>query len=89
MVVFYAILDENDICNFIVSYGQELENAPSNYVAIDEGQDVLWRKYENGKWSEEKYLPPEPEPQPTLDELIYAENLYQTALLELQMMGVE
>ena len=35
--------------------------------------------------------PPEPiepvaEP-PTIDELIYAENLYQTALLEIQMLG--
>lgn len=30
---------------------------------------------------------PQPEPQPTIDEQIYAENLYQTALLEMQMLG--
>lgn len=27
------------------------------------------------------------EPQPTIEEQIYAENLYQTALLEIQMLG--
>lgn len=39
-------------------------NFSDKYVEIDSfDEDLLFRKYENGQWSEEKFLPTEPEPQ--------------------------
>lgn len=83
---FYAQLNENSICTGISSLSESVSAV--NMIMIESADDdYLWRKYENGEWSEEKYLPPEPEPQTSLEEQIYAENLYQTALIEMQMLG--
>lgn len=53
----YAILDENNIC-IAQTEQTELVNKPDNYIEIEKGQDVLWRKYINGVFSDEKYEPP-------------------------------
>lgn len=84
---FFAVLDDKNICVDVRVYYQPLSSPPENYILVSEDDDVLYRKYENGQWSEEKYPPPEPEPRPTIEELIYAESLYHSALLELQMIG--
>jgi len=83
----FALLNDENICFAILSSVKEPEQG--NFVEVETNDLSVYeyRKYENGQWSEEKYFPPEPEPQPTIEELVYAENLYQTALLELQMIG--
>ena len=80
----YAQLNENKICIGISSLSGEA--TADNMVKVDSfSEDFIWRKYENGQWSEEKFLP-QPNINPTIEEQIYAENLYQTALLEMQQM---
>ena len=56
-MICFAILNKNNICESIVRYNQELRNPPENYILISENQDVLWHKYENGTWSNEKFEP--------------------------------
>lgn len=65
--VWIAILDEDNVCYSVNRYQTPLETFPPNYIEIEEGQDVLWRKYENGQWSQEKY-PPEIESAETIEE---------------------
>lgn len=83
----FALLNDENICFAILSSVKEPEQG--NFVEVETNDLSVYeyRKYENGQWSAEKYLPPEPPIQTTIEEQIYAENLYQTALLELQMMG--
>ena len=85
MAKYYAELNESNICIAISQLSGAVEQ--SNMIEIPSADEhYRWRKYENGEWSEEKFLP-QLEPQVTIDEQIYAENLYQTALLEMQMLG--
>jgi len=79
-VFYFAILNEDNICITTVVYHQELENVPDNYIPIEAGQDVIWCRYENGAWSEEKYEPEPVEPIPTLEE-ITAQTLLNTEYL--------
>ena len=80
----YAQLNENNVCVGISQLSGGV--TADNMVRIDTfDQDKLWRKYENSAWSAEKFEP-QAEVQATIDEQIYAENLYQTALLEMQQM---
>lgn len=59
---YYAQLNEENICISISGYGSEMDH--EILIAIEsENYDYLWRKYENGEWSEEKFKP-EPQPQP-------------------------
>lgn len=52
----YAQLDDNNICIGISRLSGEVD-AP-HLVPIDAfSEDYLWRKYENGQWSAEKYEP--------------------------------
>lgn len=80
-------MNEENVCFGIIS-SQERSDS-SNLIQIPNYDlDYLYRKYENGTWTEEKFIP---EPDETLntsiEEQIYAESLYQTALLEIQMAG--
>lgn len=52
----YAQLNKNNICIGISQLSGEVSD--SNMVRIPNADpDYLWRKYENGQWSEEKYEP--------------------------------
>lgn len=85
-MIIYAELNEQNICIGVKTVGEEMDSP--NLVKIDTmDYDLLNRKYENGEWSEEKYLPPEPPLLATIEEQILAESQYQTALLEMQMLG--
>lgn len=78
-----AVLNDDNICTGYKNVMKMINDG--KHIEID-NEDYLFRKYENGRWSEEKFYPVV-EPQTTLDEQIYAENLYQTALLEMQALG--
>lgn len=66
--MIHAQLDENGVCIGFSNLTKYETN--SNLVYLPEGwnEDFLWRKYD-GQWSEEKFLPPEPAPQLTLEQL--------------------
>jgi hypothetical protein len=80
----YAQLNENNIC---IGISQLIfkEEKPNLIELETVDQDKMYRKFENGRWSSEKFEPKE-EPMTTIEEQIYAESLYQTALLEMQQM---
>ena len=85
-MVILAELNENNIVIGLKMVKSMIDD--QKHVEIDSmNDDLLFRKYENGQWSEEKFLPPEPPLLPSIEEQILAENQYQTALLEITMMG--
>ncbi|HBC94312.1 MAG TPA: hypothetical protein DCZ10_15795 [Pelotomaculum sp.] len=54
--MIYAQLNENNICIGVSQLSGTVE-AP-NMIQIDTiDTDKIWRKYENGQWSAEKYEP--------------------------------
>lgn len=54
------------------------------YFDLDNPSDYLWRKYENGEWSEEKYPPPEPTPEPVISMEDYLLDLeFRLSILEM------
>lgn len=53
---FYAQLNEHNVCIGVSQLSGPVDN--SNMIPIDNMDiDLIWRKYENGQWSEEKYEP--------------------------------
>lgn len=61
--MIYAQLNEDKVCVAISDLGEEVE--AENLVKINTfDEDYIFRKYENGAWSEEKFLPPVPDVQP-------------------------
>lgn len=67
---FYAQLNENKICIGISQLSGTVDN--ENLIEIESADnDFMWRKYENGKWSAEKFEPVQPDPvyQPTNAEI--------------------
>ena len=56
---YYAQINENNIVIGISQLSEETKN--DELIKIESyDEDYLWRKYENGVWSTEKYLPPAP-----------------------------
>lgn len=55
------------------------------YFNLENPSDYLWRKYENGKWSEEKYPPPEPTPEPSIGLEERLKNAEETILFLMDM----
>ncbi len=59
-MVILAELNNNNVCvgvkivKAIINDGKHIE------IPVFDSDYYLWRKYENGQWSEEKYLPPLP-----------------------------
>ena len=55
-MIYYAQLNENNVCIGISSLSGEV-NAPNMIQIPEYSEDYLYRKYENGQWSEEKFIP--------------------------------
>lgn len=54
----YAQLNENAICIGVSMLANRVTDA--HMIEIDNlAEDFMWRKYKNGEWSEEKFLPAE------------------------------
>jgi hypothetical protein len=64
--MIHAELDTDNVC---IGHGNltNIESAP-NLVYLPNGwnEDFLWRKYENGAWSADKFPPAPPVPGPDL-----------------------
>jgi hypothetical protein len=83
---FYAQLDENNICIGISQLSGQVE--ASNMVPIDNLDiDKIWRKYENGQWSVEKYEPQTTAPLAEFEQMQQQLQLMQLALDELILGG--
>jgi hypothetical protein len=56
MVNYYAQLNENNTCIGVSQLSGEVH--ADNMIAIENlDTDYLWRKYEGGQWSTDKYEP--------------------------------
>jgi len=83
---FYAQLDENNICIGISQLSGQVE--ASNMVPIDNLDiDKIWRKYENGQWSVEKYEPQTTAPLAEFEQMQQQLQLMQLALDEIILGG--
>lgn len=62
----------------------EVTNAVNIGIPLD---DFIWRKYVNGQWSTEKFLPPAPPPAPDLKEDIKQLKSRQADILMAMVMN--
>jgi uncharacterized protein YlxW (UPF0749 family) len=70
---FYGQLNKNKICIGISQLSGEVTD--ENMIELNNfSQDFLWRKYENGNWSAEKYEPQSTAPLTEFEKL-QAENI--------------
>lgn len=53
----YATLDDSSICDGISILSGEVIQDNMISIENDNLEYYIWRKYENGQWSEEKYEP--------------------------------
>jgi len=83
MMKNYATIDDSNICIGVSQLNAEVND--SNLIEIEKcDEDYLWRKYENGVWSTEKYLPLEPPPEPTINMEDYLLDLeFRLTMIEL------
>ncbi len=82
MSYHYAQLNEHGICIAVSTLAGEV--TADNLIRLDTyDTDKLWRKYENGQWSEEKYEPISTAP---IDE--FEETKQRVADLEMAMAAV-
>lgn len=86
--MFYAQLNENNICIGISQLSGEVTN--SKMIIIESADtDKLWRKYEGGVWSIEKYEPVSTAPIDEFTQLKTNQALIQAALDDIILnMGV-
>lgn len=53
---FYAEINEQNICTGVKAVPEEMHF--DNHIPIESMDfDYMWKKYENGQWSEEQFLP--------------------------------
>lgn len=81
-MTIYAQLNANNICIGISQLSGEVQG--TNMIPIESmDTDYIWRKYENGEWSTEKYEPVSTAP---IDD--FADTKQRVADLELAMTAV-
>ena len=73
------------IADFMLYSDRELTgDSQYIYFNLENPSDYLWRKYENGEWSEEKFPPPEPEPEITFSMEDYILDLeFRISMIEM------
>ena len=87
----HATINDEGIC---IGYGYlaAIETSP-NLVYLPDGwdEDLLWRKWENGAWSVEKFEPVAPDPGPSIEDEVASlksrQDLIQAALDDLILGG--
>lgn len=68
-MIHLAELNEDNICISVKTVKSFIDDG--KHVKIENSSSYyLWRKYEDGQWSEEKFFPPEPELQVTIEDKI-------------------
>lgn len=72
---YYAQINEEGLCIGVSGLASKVEHEmmiPIDYY----DNDLLWRKYKNGRWSLEKFIPLPPEPKPNEIEELKAKVAY-------------
>ena len=85
---FYAQLNDENICIGVSALKEEIVGA--DMVEIESlDYDCLWRKYENGEWSEEKYEPEPVEPEETIEEKLnrMEQDFQETKLIQYDVLA--
>lgn len=89
---YFASLEADGKCTGIQTSEREVngQNVIEVTNAVNIGipsDDFMWRKYVNGQWSTEKFLPPEPPPAPDLKEDIKQLKSRQADILMAMVMN--
>ncbi|CCO08283.1 hypothetical protein [Desulforamulus hydrothermalis] len=85
MSYHYAQLNEHGICVAVSTLAGEV--AADNLVQLETyDEDKLWRKYENGQWSEEKYDPQSTAPLTEFERLKQKQELLEQGIAELSIL---
>jgi len=84
----YAQINELNICIGVSSLAG-IVKLP-NMIEIDEcDTDYLWRKYENGIWSAEKFEPTPPPPPPTPEQIRLNQLESENAFIALELVDTQ
>lgn len=84
---FYAQLNEQNICTGVSTLSGEV-SSPDMVVIPDFDSDYLYRKYENGQWSTEKYEPQTTAPLTDYEQTKTRVDLLENAVNDLVLGGV-
>lgn len=79
---FYAQLNENNICIGVSQLSGEVD-APNMVRIPSFDPDYIWRKYEDGQWTEEKF-----EPETTAPVTEFEETKQRVSDLEMAMAAI-
>lgn len=83
---YYAQLNDDNVCIGVSSLSGEVD--VDNMIRIDSNsEDYFYRKYENGEWSEEKYVPDHAQIELTRMEALEQSQAEQDDLLMDLMLG--
>lgn len=81
---YYAQINENGICVGVSSLSGEVQ--AENMIKIDSySEDYLYRKYENGAWSKEKYEPQSTAPLSEFEQLKADNEMLKVMIADLAL----
>lgn len=81
----YAELNENNICIGLKVLSGRIDEDRSIQVEFFD-QNLLWRKYENGQWSAEKFEPQSTAPLTEFEQLKSDQEAIKQSIAELSFM---
>lgn len=84
---YYAQIDENGVCFSVKSVAGEI-NDPNNIEIESLNNDLLYRKFENGRWSIKKVTQPS-EPAETLEQKVVRleQQIQQDNLIQFEVLA--
>lgn len=83
----YATLNENKICTGISQLSGEVIKDDMIEIPIF-SEDYMWKKYENGAWSTQKFEPVSTAPIDEFEQIKKNQELMQKAIDDLALGGV-
>lgn len=87
-MIHLAELNENGICISVKTTKNMIDDGRHVEIETPDFDYYVWRKYENGQWSQEKY-PPEPPLQETVEEKLarLEQQLQETTLIQYEALA--
>lgn len=84
--MFYAVINKNNICEEVKMTKGKIDL--ENHIEVSDMGDYIWRKYENGEWSADKYEPVSTAPLNEFEKLKKDLELAQRAINDLILGGM-
>ncbi|MBU5486457.1 hypothetical protein KQI86_19330 [Clostridium sp. MSJ-11] len=81
--MIYAQLNENNVCIGISQLSGKIEDSKVVEIATADFEYYIWRKYENGEWSTEKFEPETTSPLTEFEKLKKKNEELEGAVMEL------